>query len=186
MYQDKLASLKRQLQQLQEGNHFFSYDWSLWGVFQMWMSLIVALHLMRCEICVNCGTQNKARSWLMVVVRDYIIRLWRQLQRKFNRHCLALQTRNQLRNWDKLVTNSLLPQMSHFESSHVFVVYYSWHMSSCGRINMDPWTYFCHHASYHHINQPTFFLIKISEQLAGPSLHQLSHELFYCWDWCWV
>lgn len=30
MYQDKLASLKRQLQQLQEGNHFFfSYDFSV-------------------------------------------------------------------------------------------------------------------------------------------------------------
>lgn len=30
MYQDKLASLKRQLQQLQEGNHLFSFDRNVW------------------------------------------------------------------------------------------------------------------------------------------------------------
>lgn len=106
MYQDKLASLKRQLHQLQEGNDFLSLLLKC-----VMMAQTDSLYVVGCVICASCGIQDTARSWLMVVFRDDIIRLGRHFLGKFN----SAATVTIQRETSGETTDSLHLQMVHFE-----------------------------------------------------------------------
>lgn len=170
MYQDKLASLKRQLQQLQEGNHFFFFLWlKCVLIFQMWMSLTVSLYLVGCVNCVSCGIQDTARSWLMVVVRDYIIRPWRHLLGKFN--SAALQRRNQLRNrWKLLTVFRHKWLILNHQACLLFTIAHTLApVAETMLPNLYRWTYFYNRALYHYITHPTCLLTQFLNSWLGIS-----------------
>lgn len=121
------------------------------------MSLTVSLYLVGCVICVSCGIQDTARSWLMVVVRDYIIRPWRHLLGKFN--SAALQKRNQLRNrWKLLTVFRHKWLILNRQACLLFTIAHTLApVAETMLPNLYRWTYFYNHALYHYVTHPTWY-----------------------------
>lgn len=133
------------------------------------MSLTVSLYLVGCVICVSCGIQDTARSWLMVVVRDYIIRPWRHLLGKFN--SAALQKRNQLRNrWKLLTVFRHKWLILNRQACLLFTIAHTLApVAETMLPNLYRWTYFYNHALYHYVTHPTCLLIQFLNSWLGIS-----------------